>query len=371
MNPLNFLQRIFLLAIISCTNIYWCNSQVISLSLQSPSSTNINPEQLWQSVIITNQLPLRVELSLVITSKVNGIVYTGYTNSLVLNSASTSINYNNLSLVKSEFPVINVSRHVKETGYLPSGTYQYCLQVINSTNKEVLALECSSISAFQFNILLLNSPENKALISTLNPLLTWMPIAPSQSVQSIWYEVKLCEVLPNQTAQDAIIRNRPLLNKNRINENQLLYANDMFPLKYGKKYAWQVIANDIQLNVLAKSEVWEFTPNIDTSELQTISFFKSYIDLNANTSSTPYNIQQSIKVKYSDRNYPGELQVDLLNDKGENIYSFPEKLKVLARENWFEVLLSETKGIKNGQRYTILFSNTTKEIYRINFIYYQ
>ncbi len=347
------------------------NAQIINVTLNRSLNLQITPTDLWGVTISSNVTPIDIELSLVISNKNNGTIYSAYSDKIILTQAITSLRFDNIKVIKSNFAQSQYGNYYKETGYLPSGTYEYCIQVIQSQNKEVLTDACDKIEAIQVTPLLLSLPDNGANIQQLTPVLSWIPVTLPNAQLKVYYEIKLCEIIGKQTRQDAIIRNRAMLAKSRITENFLLYANDMMPLVYGKKYAWQVIASDQFSNVLAKSEVWEFTPQVDTSNQTQINFFKSYIDLNANSTTSAYFIKQSIKIKYSEKQYPTDLSYTVIDEKGNIVLRSEAPLKVLAKENWFEILLNETNKLKNETKYTIQFNNGVKETFQIQFIYYK
>ena len=65
------------------------------------------------------------------------------------------------------------------------------------------------------------------------------------------------EIKKDQSTEEAISVNSPVMVKNYLKEHQVQYPYDAKELKEGKSYAWQVqkIGDGIVLN---KSESWKF-----------------------------------------------------------------------------------------------------------------
>lgn len=347
------------------------HGQLVSISLGALSNNQINPNSLWQGVISSNQTSIYVELSLVVTNNSKGVIYSAYTDKLELKNATTVIEYNNIKILRTDFPNQEIKAFIEKTGGFPSGLYTCCISVINAQTKEVLSNDCQNVNALLYSSLLLNSPENKSSINNLSPLFVWSPLLMPVTDRMVQYEIKVCEMLKNQTATDAIIRNRPLMQKSRIANNQLIYTNDMFPLSYGKTYAWQVTATDNMNNVLGRSEIWEYTPMLDTIQTKVVNYFQSYIDLNASATQSEYYIKNTIKVKYTDRKYPSELSYTIYDEKGNLIEKSSTHLKVLSRENWYELNIDEHVKLKHKNKYSIEFTNSSQQSFTINFIYFQ
>ncbi len=347
------------------------NGQIVNLSLGTITENNVNPNYLWQSILNTNQLPVTVQMSLIITSNSKGVVYSAHTDKLELNNVTTIIGYNNIKIIRNDYPNQEAKSFLEKTGMLPSGVYTYCINVINFQNKEILANECQNVISLVNSPLLLSSPENKSSINSLYPHFVWLPLYMPVSDRLTQYELKVYEMLRDQTSTDALVRNRPIMQKTRLSTNQLLYSNDIYPLSYGKTYAWQVTAVDNLNNILGKSEVWEFTPTIDTVPTITNNFFQSYIDLNANTTQSEYHIKSTIKIKYTGRKFPSELSYLIYDEYGKLVEKSTTHLKVLSRENWLEINLEEFNKLKNRNKYSIEFINSINQSFTINFIYFQ
>jgi hypothetical protein len=100
------------------------------------------------------------------------------------------------------------------------------------------------------------SPKNGASITVPQPTFTWSPPAPSPTGQ-VTYEVKIVEILPNQTKEEALRTNPVWYEVTSLRTATLSYPRSARALETGKKYAWQVkmVSDGREVN---RSEIWAF-----------------------------------------------------------------------------------------------------------------
>jgi hypothetical protein len=146
---------------------------------------------------------------------------------------------------------------ILRSGNAPSGSYTICVYA-ESESGAPLGQDC-----FQQNIALqspsiLISPVDGASIAQGQPLLfTWL--TPTPSAQGTTYSIRIVEVLGNQSATDAVIKNSAVFEQKEIRSTSLQYPVSARKLVEGKKYAWQISSGEL------KSEAWVFTMNSQCS----------------------------------------------------------------------------------------------------------
>lgn len=152
------------------------------------------------------------------------------------------------------------------TKFLPSGDYTWCISIRCVDLKEVcertLKYEsnysaCADAHAEPVTPLLLSFPEDESEIEDKRPTFTWIPPMPIGNDPNMVYTITLVKMLDNQTAEDAIRRNRALYTQNGIKNISLMFPNQLEDLEAGEHYAWQVSAH-IGEQHIATSDVWEF-----------------------------------------------------------------------------------------------------------------
>lgn len=107
--------------------------------------------------------------------------------------------------------------------------------------------------------ILLNLPFDEDTIYTKFPVLSWS-ILGSLPVDSDrdYYQITVVELLEQQDAASGVLLNTPLVRREHLTQQQLIYPYDAPSLQYGKRYGWQVqkVMNNA---VVDQSEAWEFT----------------------------------------------------------------------------------------------------------------
>lgn len=156
-------------------------------------------------------------------------------------------------------PVYTVqSAIVGQTGVLPYGTYRVCLKAVKTGGVEEVGSDCQESEVVPTSPPLLLSPENQSTVDEQNPLLIWIPPMPV-SKDNVVFDLKLVEMLPNQTPYDAIQRNFSIIDKHDIRGTTLQYPANAIQLLENKKYAWQVTARTSSRMLIGETEVWWFT----------------------------------------------------------------------------------------------------------------
>lgn len=167
-------------------------------------------------------------------------------------------------------------------------------------------------------------PLNGDTIHTPYPMFNWF-YANSGSNDRMTYNFVLVEMGENQSPDEAVMSNLPLIRKEAITEQQLFYPIDAPELKENVWYAWQ-IQKQWSNTLVERSEAWKFILS-EPEEIETLE----YVKLKRHNDGTPYIVKNGkIGFVYKERYVDGDLSVRVLNDKQEVVL---EQVKVSHEEN--------------------------------------
>ncbi|SFW66845.1 hypothetical protein [Chitinophaga sancti] len=172
-----------------------------------------------------------------------------------------------------------ISTVIRQSGYFPSGDYEYCFQLFEgvSHNSELLAEQCFNYELEPFSNMRLIQPYDEDKICDKRPTFNWQPLIPA--INGAQYRLSLVEVKDRQQPIEALRMNLAIVNQRDIPMPMLLYPSIANELVEGKQYAWQVTAYQNDL-ILAQSEIWSFTVDCekDSTKLP-VEAFRSIEDL--------------------------------------------------------------------------------------------
>jgi hypothetical protein len=264
---------------------------------------------------------------------------------ITLNTGSTQLNETMLAPAYSFF-----SSAVEQTGSLPYGNYTICLKAYLLNGIEETAIACEDIELMPLSPPLLLNPENESSIIEEYPLLVWLPPMPVGK-EKVVYDLKLVEIMPNQTAYDAIQRNFALLEQKNISGTSLQYPANAMKLDVGKKYAWKVNAYTADRKLIGETEVWWFTKDEVDVTLKDIVVNENYIIPENTANSGVVFIGRSLRVYIED--YPDNLpfRFKILGKKKKEINTENVKFSKDSHGR-FTIALDEKLSLKNGAYYT-------------------
>jgi len=118
-----------------------------------------------------------------------------------------------------------------KTGKLPAGSYQICAQLVNPTDYRILSEEkCRifNLAAYQLPVPVMPASETILDIEKAKSVITfrWTPVTPNTGMM-LTYRVTLFEILPGQTAMQALRSNQPLLAKDIVGTTQFIWQPQM------------------------------------------------------------------------------------------------------------------------------------------------
>jgi hypothetical protein len=192
--------------------------------------------------------------------------------------------------------------YVLRTGTVPEGDYTYIVELKGLPN------DVSDTVFFQVRQpdppRLLTPGDGDTLISKL-PLFTWMPPMP-QPGGTVNYRITICELLPGQTKEDAMVANLPWFEQDELRSSSLRYPVAARTFEDDREYAWQVQAF-VETEPIGVSETRTFRPSISGNArarnyawaVDTVRVLRYRLRIDAETDSTPLSLMQAeVKLEF-------------------------------------------------------------------------
>jgi hypothetical protein len=257
------------------------------------------------------------------------------------------------------------------TGLLPVGNFTVCYNFLIEKYGKVVQ-ECQPVSIPPLGPLLLNQPSNGSTLQELHPLFSWLPLSGVQSLTNLKYDLKLVEVLANQSAADAIKDNLPLYTRRHLAATNYLHTSNAPSLLPGKIYAWQVTATS-NLSEIAKSETWVFTTHQETPGNPLTLANLTYIKLKKAGAQDGYAV------------FNGGLHFDYFNETADTIWNIRvedltggrhisfllpmDSVKLSRGQNLVNYPAADDKRFIHGHQYLLQVMNSNNEAWQIRFSY--
>jgi hypothetical protein len=269
----------------------------ITISQMPLSSLSCQVNDAWNlSVFNPYQKPVRIVLQAEV--RMNGESAADLSSgTLEIQPGATLLNKKNVSGSKLNYTNKDLAEIEASTGSLPPGNFEFCVWAScvdpdcdglgNAVGKGAM---CMSVTIVPSSPLILIFPENKSELEINRPAFSWAPSVIFSRSLSSEYEFSLVQMEEGQSAQEAIVRNRPLVNTRGLRNTIFQYPPDLMPLEYNQNYAWQV-KSWIGNTPLNSSEVWQFRIPKDTvpEVLDTIRF----CELRKTLDATVYSYKKS------------------------------------------------------------------------------
>jgi hypothetical protein len=261
------------------------------------------------------------------------------------------------------------SSTVEQTGSLPYGNYTVCLKAFLVGGVEETASACEDVELMPLSPPMLLSPENQSTIPDEHPLLIWLPPMPVGK-EKVQYNLKLAEILPNQTAYDAIQKNYAMLEQQKITGTTLQYPANAMKLEPEKKYAWKVVALTASGKPIGETEVWWFiykpvSPTPPDTSTDGFTILKRELDADY-----ARLVDKKLYFQYTERYIGDNLTYKILEESGTEITAKCEtSLTKGMGDNRYVLDLNYCSSIRKNHFY-ILEVYTPKHVkYQLKFKY--
>ena len=137
------------------------------------------------------------------------------------------------------------------SGILPEGNYELCISLINAQTLQPVSVPvCRSFFLTKYILPTLLQPEDNKKIASgteKTTLFVWSPIIPNPLVP-VSYRLRVVDVQPGQSAQQAFSVNIPLFERITIGSTQFLWPQEIPLPDAGANLAWGIQPEDDQGN---------------------------------------------------------------------------------------------------------------------------
>ncbi len=155
----------------------------------------------------------------------------------------------------------SIENQIIQTGRLPEGEYEFCLDFEDEFGGALLSNVCASFFIVDPTPPSLLFPFDEEIVEGQFPSFQWTPVQAPASFP-VKYDVKIVEILDGQVPAQALAANIAHYHSSSVIESNLLYPIDAIELEAGHKYVWQVRAlgesDQPASSNNGYSEIWTF-----------------------------------------------------------------------------------------------------------------
>jgi len=317
-----------LLLIFSIFLFYGSYAQVSILS-SSLSSYNVTANSVIQSSVSNTAANAQIIIEAQITNAANEVLVLVRSEPIVLHVGLNVFGPHNIRIQQTQIGSSPQAKFIETQHRLPSGNYNHCIKVIPVAGVEEPDEYCNQINAEEDGFLYLVNPIDFDTIDTKRPLLLWMHSEPFNLLsQGEFFKMTLVALDDNQTAQEGITTNSPLLMKNYLTRHELMYPFDSEELEEGKRYGWQVqkISNG---SVINQTESWEFVLAKKEDPIDHL-----YVQLKPKSEGKFYEVQnERIYFRFDEKYNSQDIKLKIITDQGEKLDVSVDNLKENSSAN--------------------------------------
>jgi len=254
---------------------------------------------------------------------------------------------------------------------LPAGVYEYCVTVTpvskgaSEPKPGDVYSECAYHQSDEVFLINLLDPDNNARIHEYNPPLSWVVNFPFAS--ELTYRIRVAEIKQGQNPQNAITRNNAIYDESNLMQNSIIYPVYAKPLQVNQPYAWSVNAYYKGI-LLGTSEYWKFTIIEDTL-YKASPFNQAYYEFAKHNGDTRLHAVGELKLKYNSENPNDTLEVQLFDDKKNEINLPAKKVALIPGDNRFSIVFDDKVNLIDQNKYVVFITTRTKQVYQVPFTY--
>ncbi|MFT3945712.1 MAG: hypothetical protein QM763_01965 [Agriterribacter sp.] len=253
------MEKIFGL-ILLCTGLL-CDAQII-VTPQLQKTGVVQKQQLWNMLLTnTDAAAVTGHIEIILGDNSTGQpILSGIAK--VFTIAQGSLQVNAAMMEPIQYTQLNGNYIIDPApnGFLPVGNFSVCISFYRHIHDAInqIVEECDFIEVEPLGPPQLTLPWDESEELSKTPTFAWLPPTPAGFFTMLNYDLDVVEILPGQSAADAIQQNIPLLHQLNIIPISFLYPVSAPALEYNKQYAWRITAKNNGA-VVSKSEVWSFT----------------------------------------------------------------------------------------------------------------
>jgi len=347
----------------------------LTVNVLVPPSGLMDKQQLW-NIILTNteQDPLSIQVQASFSELSTGqLVFTAVAGPVMITTGTKQLTATTIGQVQYNSVNSNYRIDPGPTGLLPVGSFTVCYSFLVVKYNKVVQ-ECQPVTIPPLGPLLLNQPLNGSALQEFHPLFSWLPLSGVQSLTNLKYDLRLVEVLSNQSAADAIKDNIPLYIKRNLTAANYLHTPNAPSLLSGKIYAWQVTATN-NLSEIVKSEIWSFTTKQDPAMEILQAQEPSFIKLKKAGAQDGFGVYSG-NIRFDYYNETGDktwnVQVEDLTSASHISFSLQlDSVQLKRGQNLVNYNASRDKRFIDKHKYVLKVINSGNEIWQLRFEYHK
>jgi hypothetical protein len=254
--------------------------------------------------------------------------------------------------------------YYERTGYLPVGSYRFCISVQRVENA-VLGEGCVDYKPLFAMPPRLVFPSNESKLKSSPWTLTWLPAAISAAHNDVTYSIQIKEVSEWQSPSEAILSNSSVLEGENITQCLYNVPTSVGNLKPGKKYAWQVRGWS-RTALLGESEIWTF--NIEPDSIREVKApNKPYAVLGKEDNTALYYAYGSLNFKFTSQYSVQKLNIVIYDSKLKDVTPDTEILYQELGDNKYSINLLDYSAFRHLDVYTLAVTNEIGEKFYLRF----
>jgi hypothetical protein len=256
-----------------------------------------------------------------------------------------------------------------QTGYFAEGNYEYCFEFSNAAEKPAaqdrVFENCFSFAVPGMLPLELLDPQDGSQSCLRRPLFSWQPQVPI--VISYRYNLLVCRMEDNQTADEAMLYNVPVVDKRQLAGHTLLYPPELPDLLAGNSYAWKITVMNGP-DVITRSDTWQF--RIDCSATKKDSVTDSYRQLSELLNGNFYRVADTLKFSLNNPYNTTGLKYSITDvaDAARPINNLPV-LSAATGLNKMNIPLEDIRGLRNNSTNLLKIYNIGDRPLYLQFLY--
>jgi hypothetical protein len=338
------------------------------MTVQLPPAGVLLKAQLWNIVLVSaSSATVNVRVTMRLTdARTNQPVLTGITRVVVMNKGAKQLQAPDFMPIQYEYMAASVDRSVN--GLLPAGNYLACYSLIVVGDKSGYqpGEDCIPFVVEPISPPLLMMPANKSESITTLPQFTWLPPAPVNMFNDLNYEMILTEVRNNQSPEEAIQQNMPVLRVPGLRNNFVNYPSGAASLDTANTYAWSVIARNGNL-FAAQTETWTFRVKGVEKVLDNTS--SGFVQLRKELDGVIIRCGEEMQMSYNNETGDSTARYELLLLDNTNRVVYSNTVPLKRGENHITLPLGRKRGLENDKVYLFRLQNTRSEYWQMKFIY--
>lgn len=249
--------------------------------LNYPPGYDLYLNDLWSLQISNNEREdYQVYLLGTVQEETRGLMFGGRSSVLTVPAGGRTVTPRDIDDVMDEDFNPEFEQVIRRLGRFPAGNYAVCVEVIGLDSSEILGRDCYNFLATLPSAPRLISPPDVSTVIFDSPLFQWTAPVPVPAGDQISCSIKICQVYRGQTPSDAI-ENLAHYEESEILTESLQYPVRALDFEQGNRYVWQVRAVDSNGYPVGenegRSEIWEFTFNPQTYEVQELVVYPSKV----------------------------------------------------------------------------------------------